>query len=88
MQYDTLIRNAVVIDGSNTPGYRADVAILNGRIERIGDLPDARATEAIDAAVNSPIPNTNILRRPHRSPSVVAESISVAKQSVYAFMNH
>ncbi|WPC30164.1 D-aminoacylase [Pseudomonas moraviensis] len=50
MQYDTLIRNAVVIDGSNTPGYRADVAILNGRIERIGDLPDARATEAIDAA--------------------------------------
>ena len=50
MQYDTLIRNALVIDGSNTPGYRADVAILNGRIERIGDLPDARASEEIDAA--------------------------------------
>ncbi len=50
MQYDTLIRNATVIDGSNTPGYRADVAILNGRIERIGDLHDARATEDIDAA--------------------------------------
>ena len=35
MQYDTLIRNATVIDGSNTPGYRADVAILDGRIERV-----------------------------------------------------
>ena len=48
--YDTLIRNALIIDGSNVPGYPADVAILNGRIERIGDLHDARATEEIDAA--------------------------------------
>lgn len=55
-------------------------------MSRLGVVDNA---EAIDAAVNSPIPNTNILRRPpHRSPSVVAESISVAKQSVYAFMNH
>ncbi len=50
MMYDTLIRNALVIDGSNSPGYPADVAIRNGRIERIGDLQDARATEEIDAA--------------------------------------
>ena len=41
MMYDTLIRNALIIDGSNRPGYPADVAILNGRIERIGDLHDA-----------------------------------------------
>ncbi len=50
MLYDTLIRNALVIDGSDTPGYRADVAIRAGRIERIGDLRDARAVEDIDAA--------------------------------------
>ncbi|MHC8355920.1 D-aminoacylase [Pseudomonas sp. LB3P81] len=50
MMYDTLIRNALIIDGSNAPGYRADVAILDGRIERIGDLHDATATEEIDAA--------------------------------------
>ena len=49
MLYDTLIRNALIIDGSNSPGYPADVAILNGRIERIGDLRDARASEEIDA---------------------------------------
>ena len=44
MLYDTLIRNALIIDGSNMPGYRADVAIREGRIERIGDLHDATAT--------------------------------------------
>ena len=50
MMYDTLIRNALVIDGSNSPGYPADVAIRNGRIERIGNLQDAQAREEVDAA--------------------------------------
>ncbi|CAI8831764.1 N-acyl-D-amino-acid deacylase family protein [Pseudomonas chlororaphis] len=50
MLYDTLIRNALVIDGSDRPAYPADVALLDGRIARIGDLQGARATEEIDAA--------------------------------------
>ena len=50
MMYDSLILNALIIDGNNRPGYPADLAILNGRIERIGDLHDASATEEIDAA--------------------------------------
>ncbi|MFJ2538665.1 amidohydrolase family protein [Pseudomonas sp. NPDC087614] len=50
MLYDTLIRNALIIDGSNRPGYSADVAIVNGRIEQIGDLHDATANEQVDAA--------------------------------------
>ncbi|MFW0758247.1 N-acyl-D-amino-acid deacylase family protein [Pseudomonas sp. H11T01] len=49
MKYDTLIRNALIIDGTNTPGYAADVAILEGRIQRIGDLNGACADEEIDA---------------------------------------
>ena len=28
MKYDTLIRNALIIDGSNTPGYPADAPEL------------------------------------------------------------
>src|SRR3546814_1671665 len=40
----------LVIDGSNTPAYSADVAIRAGRIERIADLRDAQAIEEIDAA--------------------------------------
>nr|WP_314485269.1 D-aminoacylase [uncultured Pseudomonas sp.] len=50
MNYDTLIRNAQVIDGSNTPGYVADVALRGGRIACIGDLSGRRATHEIDAA--------------------------------------
>ena len=49
MRYDTLIRNAWVIDGSNAPGYRADVALRAGRIERIGELGNAHAGHEIDA---------------------------------------
>ncbi|EGH20093.1 N-acyl-D-amino acid deacylase family protein, partial [Pseudomonas amygdali pv. mori str. 301020] len=36
MIYDLIIRDALVIDGSDTPGVRADVAISDGRIQRIG----------------------------------------------------
>ncbi|POA16744.1 D-aminoacylase, partial [Pseudomonas sp. FW300-N1A1] len=50
MQYHTLIRNASVIDGSNRPAYLADVGILDGRIQHIGDLQGARGDEEIDAA--------------------------------------
>ncbi|MCF5826703.1 D-aminoacylase, partial [Pseudomonas syringae] len=50
MLYDLIIRDALVIDGSDTPGVRADVAISDGRIQRIGSLTDARAREETDAA--------------------------------------
>ncbi len=49
MKYDTLIRQAMVIDGSNTPGYVADVGLREGRIEAIGDLSTAVAAHDIDA---------------------------------------
>ncbi len=49
MNYDTVIRNARVIDGSNAPAYSADVAVRAGRIERIGNLGDVRGTWEIDA---------------------------------------
>jgi N-acyl-D-amino-acid deacylase len=50
MQYQTLIRNALVIDGRNRPAYPADVALRDGRIECIGALDGARAEAEIDAA--------------------------------------
>ncbi|WP_128548670.1 N-acyl-D-amino-acid deacylase family protein [Larkinella soli] len=44
--YDLIIKNGRVVDGSGNPWYYADVAILNGKIARIGSIPatDARAT--------------------------------------------
>jgi N-acyl-D-amino-acid deacylase len=48
-EFDIIIRNGRVIDGSGRPAYRADVAIKDDRIARIGNLRSARATREIDA---------------------------------------
>src|SRR4030095_11838779 len=48
-QYDLLIRNGLLIDGSGRPGYRADIAIKADRIVRIGKLKTAASAREIDA---------------------------------------
>ena len=47
--YDLLIRNAQVVDGTGNPWYRADVAVAGGRIAAIGRLGQAGARRVIDA---------------------------------------
>lgn len=47
--YDLLIINARIVDGSGNPWFRADVAIKDGRIARIGRVSAAAATRTIDA---------------------------------------
>src|SRR5438874_3328494 len=49
VDYDILIRNARVIDGSGNPWFRADIAVKNGRIAAVGHLPNASAGRTIDA---------------------------------------
>jgi N-acyl-D-amino-acid deacylase len=48
-EYDVLIVNGLVVDGSGSPGIRADVAIRGDRIVKVGDLKSARAHKTIDA---------------------------------------
>ena len=48
MQYDLIIRNGTVIDGSGLPRYRADVGIARGKVATIGKIRDG-AKEVIDA---------------------------------------
>ena len=47
--YDLIIRDGHVIDGTGSPWYAADVAIKGGRIAAIGHLERARAPRSIDA---------------------------------------
>jgi N-acyl-D-amino-acid deacylase len=47
--YDLVITNARVVDGSGNPWFRADVAIKDGRIARIGRIPSTEAAQTIDA---------------------------------------
>jgi N-acyl-D-amino-acid deacylase len=47
--YDLLIRNGRIVDGTGNPWYAADVAISGDRIAAIGNLRDAHATREIDA---------------------------------------
>jgi len=47
-QFDYLLKNGMVIDGTGAPGTRQDVAIRGERIEAIGSFPDSAAAEVVD----------------------------------------
>ncbi len=48
-RYDVVIRGGRVLDGTGNPFFHADVAIDEGRIVLIGNVPDGRADRTIDA---------------------------------------
>ena len=47
--YDLIIRNARIVDGTGNPWYRGDVGIAGGRIVAVGDLSGAQAARTLDA---------------------------------------
>jgi N-acyl-D-amino-acid deacylase len=49
MAYDLVIKNGTVVDGSGAPRYRADVAVVAGRISEIGKVSGS-AKNTIDAS--------------------------------------
>ena len=50
MEFDGIIQNGAVLDGSGAPAFRADVGIRNGTIAAIGDLSACTAGRVYDAA--------------------------------------
>src|SRR5438093_5764791 len=49
-QFDLLIRNGHIIDGTGSPWYAGDVGIHDGHIAAIGRFADPSAKDTIDAA--------------------------------------
>ena len=49
-QFDTVIKNGTIIDGTGLPRFRGDVAIRGGRIAKIGKVDDTEGAEVIDAS--------------------------------------
>lgn len=49
-QYDLVITNAVIVDGTGNPWFRGDVGIRGDRIAAIGSLSDVVAARVVDAA--------------------------------------
>src|SRR3954466_5721860 len=47
MSADLVIRGGTVVDGTGAPGYRADVAVRDGKIVEIGD--DLSGTRVLEA---------------------------------------
>ncbi|MEK3978611.1 D-aminoacylase [Psychrobacillus sp. FSL K6-2836] len=46
---DLIIRNGKIIDGTGSPWYYGDIAVKEGKIEKIGLLTDVQAQKEIDA---------------------------------------
>jgi N-acyl-D-aspartate/D-glutamate deacylase len=49
MTWDVIIKNGTVVDGTGAPSHRADVAVADGKIARIGEV-DGNARTTIDAS--------------------------------------
>lgn len=85
--YDLLIRNGHIVDGTGSPWYAGDIAILGGRIARIeapGTIPAAAAAGTIDAQGLTVTPGfidmlgqseRTILRDPH-VPSKIFQGVT------------
>jgi N-acyl-D-amino-acid deacylase len=76
---DTLIRNALVIDGSGADPMQADVAVRDGRIAAVGRLAGWQADEVVDATGRVLSPgfidvhthdDTNVIRTPEMFPKL------------------
>ena len=48
--FDVIVSGGTIYDGSGAPGYRADIGIREGRIERVGRIKNTLAARVIEAS--------------------------------------
>ena len=49
-EFDLLIREGSIVDGTGNPSFRGDIAIKGGKIAAMGKIRAAKAGRAIDAS--------------------------------------
>jgi N-acyl-D-amino-acid deacylase len=82
-QYDLIIRNGVVYDGSGGPGRRADVGIRGDRVAALADLSAVTAAAEIDASGQAVAPGfINVLSWANESLIVDGRGMSDIMQGV------
>lgn len=82
-EFDCIIRNGIIYDGSGDPPFQADVAIQHDTIAVIGDLKDAVAKKEIDASGLAVAPGfINMLSWADRALLIDGRSMSNIKQGV------
>ena len=59
MEHDLMISGGTVVDGTGAAPVKADLAVKDGRITRIGDLSGDTAAETIDASGKIVTPGFN-----------------------------
>lgn len=47
--YDIVIKGGTVFDGLQTPRFKADIAVKDGRIAHIGNVDASEGAEVVDA---------------------------------------
>lgn len=83
LQYDFIIRNGMIYDGSGGEPFKADVAIQGDTIVALGDLKSCKANKEIDAAGLAVAPGfINMLSWADESLLADGRSMSDIKQGV------
>ena len=80
-RYDAIIRNGTILDGSGNPRFEADIAIRNGFIVAIANLPAGTASQEIEARGLFVAPGfINI--HSHASPDALPTAVNMLTQGV------
>jgi N-acyl-D-aspartate/D-glutamate deacylase len=56
MEYDLIIKNGFIVDGSGNPGFKADLAVVGDQIKKIATKIDADAKKVVDATGKTVVP--------------------------------
>lgn len=79
--YDIILRGGTILDGTGARGFRADIAVRNGFIARIGKLNNARANVELDVSGLVVAPGFINLHS-HATPAGVRTAVNMLTQGV------